>query len=227
MRAGVILQVRMDSRRLPGKALAPMGDASIVEQCIRRLRLANAGPVILATTTRQIDGLLATLGAHLGVDVFRGAADDVLDRFVRCAAAYDLDHVIRATADNPGVDIDAPGRLLAALRARPVDYVREDGLPYGGAVEAVTATALARASAMATEPADREHVTTFIRARAGMFRVCELAAPPALARPDVRLTVDTPDDLRQMRALYAAARTATPSLSALIDAWDGVAAKVA
>jgi spore coat polysaccharide biosynthesis protein SpsF (cytidylyltransferase family) len=174
-----------------------------------------------------VDDVLAMLGTHTGVDVFRGAADDVLDRFVRCAAAYGLQHVIRATADNPAVDIDAPLRLLTALRTSGADYVREDGLPYGAAVEAVTSSALARAAAMATDAADREHVTPFIRARAGMFQVCELTAPAALARPDVRVTVDTPDDLHRMRALYAAAGSTLPSLAAIIDAWDGVTAKVA
>ena len=58
----------------------------------------------------------------------------------------DAQLVVRATGDNPAVDIDGPGRVLAALRSTQADYVIEDGLPYGGAVEAVTVDALIRAS---------------------------------------------------------------------------------
>lgn len=220
MRAGIILQVRMDSRRLPGKALALVGGRPLVEQCIRRLQHGDAAPVILATTTRDDDQVLAALGHLAGVGVFRGAASDVLDRFVRCAAAYDLAYVIRATADNPAVDPAAPQRVLDALVRTGADYVREEGLPYGAAVEGVTTAALMRAAALARDAEDREHVTTFVQRRTDLFRGVCLDAPPPLARPDVRLTVDTPDDLLRMRQLYDSIAADLPTVPQLIDAWD-------
>ena len=50
-----------------------------------------------------------------------------------------------APADNPAVDVDAPGRLVHWLTTRGAEYVSERGLPYGAAVEAMTADALRRA----------------------------------------------------------------------------------
>ena len=47
-------------------------------------------------------------------------------------------YVVRATADNPAIDIDGPERVLQQLRASGADYVVEAGLPYGACVEAVT-----------------------------------------------------------------------------------------
>ena len=220
MRAGIILQVRMDSRRLPGKALELIGGRPMVDRCIRRLQHGGAAPVILATTTRDDDEVLAVLGRCSGIGVFRGAANDVLDRFVRCAAAYDLRYVIRATADNPAVDLDAPRRVLDALQRTGADYVREEGLPYGAAVEGITAAALTRAAALAREAADREHVTTFIRRRTDLFRAVSVAVPKPVARPDVRLTVDTWEDLQHMRQLYASVNSEMPTVAELIGAWD-------
>ena len=49
----------------------------------------------------------------------------------------------------------------------------------------------------------------------------------ALARPDVRLTVDTPDELRQIRELYSLIGADLPPLVTFIDAWDRLARRTA
>ena len=60
------------------------------------------------------------------------------------------DIVVRATGDNPAVDVEAPARLVHWLVSRGVEYVAERGLPYGAAVEAMTIEALCRADQLAT-----------------------------------------------------------------------------
>ena len=219
-RAGIILQARFASQRLPGKALASIAGRPILEHCLLRLLASESAPVVLATTAGPEDDALAEVASGIGVPVFRGDSADVLGRYVSCAAHFRFDLVIRATGDNPGVDIDAPARILAGLQYTDADYVREDGLPYGAAVEGVRADALAQAAMLAGEPSDREHVTTFIRRRTDLFRVLEQVAPAAVRRPDVRLTVDTADDLLLVQHLYRQARVEMPSLVDLIAASD-------
>jgi spore coat polysaccharide biosynthesis protein SpsF len=217
-RAGIILQARMGSSRLPGKALATIGGRTILEHCVRRLLFAGVAPVALATTDRAEDDALESAARRLGALVFRGDADDVLARLVAAAGAFDFDIVVRATGDNPGTDIQAPGRLIAALRSGGADYVYEEGLPYGAAAEAVTRTALLRASNEATQLADLEHVTTYVRRNTRRFRVLRIEAPAPLRRPDVRLTVDTADDLEHVRELFERTGVDMPSLRQLIEA---------
>ena len=225
MRAGIVLQSRMASQRLPGKALERVGGRPLVEQCLLRLLASEAAPVILATTTGADDDAVAAVADRLGVPVFRGATDDVLDRFVRCAERFQLDVVIRATADNPAVDMEAPARLLAALVRSGADYGREDGLPCGAAVEAIATQALQRGAQLASDPSDREHVTTYLRRHEDRFNLLAMPAPPALARPDVRVTVDTPADLQHMRRMYAQAGEGLRPLSDFIRAWDRLDAR--
>jgi spore coat polysaccharide biosynthesis protein SpsF len=217
-RAGIILQARYASTRLFGKALEPVGGRSILEHCLRRLIAAGVARVVLATTTEPEDDALDVIARRLGVAVFRGDVHDVLGRFSAAAHAFDLDPVIRATGDNPAVDVQAPGRLLAALRLIDADYVQETGLPYGAAVEAMTASALHRAAALAQDPYDREHVTTFIRGNPRLFTVAAVDAPVPLTCPSLRVTVDTPQDLDSLRELFFRTRSDDPSLRALIEA---------
>ena len=217
-RAGIILQARLASTRLPGKALEPIGGRSMLERCLRRLIGSGVAHVVLATTRRREDDALVVIADRLGVPVFRGDADDVLSRFAAAATAFDLDPVVRATADNPAVDVQAAGRVLAALRETDADYVVETGLPLGACVEAVTQGALLHAAAIARSRYDREHVTTFIKRRRDLFRVCEIDAPAPLRRPGLRLTVDTLEDLAAVRELFFRAGVEEPSLAQLIAA---------
>lgn len=217
-RAGILLQARMASARLPGKALETIGPYSVLEHCLRRLVAAGVARVVLATTARDEDDSLAAVAARLGVPVYRGSDADVLGRMRGAAETYGLDPVVRATGDNPAVDVQAPGRTLAALQAARADYACEDGLPYGAAVEAVTRAALDRASDEARDPADREHVTTWIKKRTDLFSAVFPAAPAPLRRPDLRFTVDVPDDLAYLRSLFARTARDEPSVRALIEA---------
>jgi spore coat polysaccharide biosynthesis protein SpsF len=223
--AVIILQARMASSRLPGKVLEPIGARSLLAHCILRLRLESAAPVLLATTTNPEDTCLVEVAANLGVESFRGSEHNVLQRFVQAARHVGARYVVRATADNPAVDIGAPERLLRLLRTTGAEYVAEDGLPYGGACEGVTTAALERALALATDPSDMEHVTPLIRRDRVNFTPHTVAAPTFLRRSEVRVTVDTPQDLWFMREIAARLDNwdAEPSLAQIIRVIDAYA----
>jgi spore coat polysaccharide biosynthesis protein SpsF len=153
---------------------------------------------------RAEDDCVEQEGRRLGVAVVRGPDEDVLARYVLVASMHGLTDLVRATADNPAVDMDAPRRVFALRRRLAVDHVVEDGMPYGATVEAVSTDALVRAAALASDVRDREHVTPFIR-RDARFSARRVPAPPAVCCPELRLTVDTAEDLAFVRWLFEAA----------------------
>ena len=222
----IILQARVSSVRLPGKVLAQIGARTLLGHCLERLLAGRAAPVLLATTERPEDDCLVSIARARGVQVFRGPSSDVLRRFTLAATTTGTKFVVRATADNPAVDVDAPNRVLALLRSSGTDYACEQGLPYGAAVEAVTTEALLRADGLATDARDREHVTTLIRRDTARFSSQLAAAPARLVRPDIRVTVDTAADLAFMRAVSARLGDPAhePALDRVIAAADALLA---
>jgi len=224
MTAAIVLQARFASRRLPGKALESIGGRTILARCLHRLQLGGSAPVVLATTERRDDDAVAAEGERCGVRVFRGEVDDVLARFVMVADALGVDYIVRATADNPAVDMNASARVLHMIDRMHADHVVETALPYGAAVEAVSADALRRAHAMAAHAEDREHVTPLIRRDRERFRAATVLPPVPFQRPDVRVTVDTPEDLSYMRRVFGAVTEPVfePSLLAIIAAADSL-----
>lgn len=198
--AAIVLQARTGSRRLPQKVLAPIGRRSMLAHCIIRLGDGRL-PVIVATTERPDDDAVADEAVKHGVAVVRGSEDDVLSRYLKAASTFGLTEIVRATADNPFVDADSAGRVLALCRRVRADHVVEHGLPLGAAVEAVTVAALERAERLITDPYDREHVTSLVR-RDSRFRALRAVAPVNVRRPGLRLTVDTAEDLEFARAVH-------------------------
>jgi spore coat polysaccharide biosynthesis protein SpsF len=200
--SAIVLQARMGSMRLPGKTLAPIEGRTILAHCVERLRYRSGLRVIVATTTSSDDDVLATEARRLDAPVVRGPVSDVLARFVLVADTFNLTTLIRATADNPAVDMDAPRRTLDLLERTSAAHVVEHGLPYGTAVEAIACDQLRQAAAEATDPYDREHVTPFLK-RDRRFRAIDALAPATVRCPSLRLTVDTPEDLEFVRRVYA------------------------
>ena len=203
-RVGVILQARMGSSRLPGKVLAPLGDRPILAQILERLRAASRPDcVVVATSDRDLDDPVAELSMRLGFPCFRGDERDVLDRYLQAAMLHELDLVVRATADNPLVDPRELDRLVDLHRSSGADYCHAFGqLPVGVGVESFTRAALEASWREGLAPNHREHVNEFIQEHPDRFEIRALDIPPAKVAPDLRLTVDTPEDLERARFVY-------------------------
>lgn len=196
------LQARMGSRRLPGKVLMPIQGQTILERAIRRLRESPAvDEIAVLTTVSPQDDAIVNEACKLGTRVHRGSEEDVLERFQEASELFHPGIIIRATADNPLIEIGSLERIVDALRSRNLDWCTERDLPYGSATEAVTASALEQTHLRAHEPRHREHVTLYIKEHPEEFHIGLLAPPAALRHPDVRFTVDTPEDFQFVNSL--------------------------
>jgi spore coat polysaccharide biosynthesis protein SpsF len=164
----------------------------------------------VATTDRPEDDAIAAEAARLGVPVFRGSEDDVLDRFRGAARASDAGVIVRITADCPLLDPAEVDRVVGAfLRASPeLDYAAnmaagDRRVPLGLSVEVLSRAALERAWLEGTAPHHREHVTPYLYEAPGRFRA-RVLHPDGPDRSALRLTVDTPEDLAVVTAVLEA-----------------------
>lgn len=210
-----ILQARMSSTRLPGKVLADVAGAPMILRQIERLRRARSlTRIVVATSVEPDDDILAETVKAGGTPVFRGPLDDVLGRFIETLDAFGAAPVAaRLTADCPLADPEVIDATVALLAASGADYVSNTGdartFPKGLDVEVFRAEALRAAAAESRDPYDREHVTPFIYRRPERFALAFHAQ--AADEGEVRWTVDRPDDLAFVRAVYEALYPADPA----------------
>src|SRR5262245_36417688 len=106
--ASAIIVARMDSRRFPGKALCKLAGIPLIEHTLRRLeRCGVFEQIVLATTQRDCDDILAARFTAMGGRVYRGSdeeVDNVAQRFVFAAKSIEAEYALRANGDSPLVD---------------------------------------------------------------------------------------------------------------------------
>lgn len=208
-----IIQARMSSQRLPGKVLALVQGKPMVLRQIERLRRAQRiDQLVVATSVNTEDDPVAALCESEGIVCSRGSLENVLDRFFQAAVTFEPDAVVRLTADCPLADPELIDDLIGFFKAGDYDYASntlEPTWPDGLDAEVMTMAALMAAHDEATEAFEHEHVTPFLyrhpeRFRLGSFK--QVGDQSAL-----RWTVDLPEDLEFVKAVYAALYDANPA----------------
>lgn len=202
MRTRVVIQSRLNSSRLPGKAMMMVGGMPLIELVARRAT-RSGHEVVVATSREEYDQRITDHLGRVGIPVLRGSLDNVLSRFIAATAdMQDEDRVVRLTGDNPVVDCDLVDELIAAVESSPWTYGRIDlaRVPEGLGVEVCTVGNLREAAAKATSGYDHEHVTPWIRRNLG-----ELAYAPEGIDFDIvtyRCTVDSLADYVRVGQLF-------------------------
>ena len=199
-----IIQARMSSSRLPGKVMMDLCGKPLLGRVIERVKSSETiEETILATSTETADDVIELYGRANRCNVFRGSMDDVLDRYCEAEKMVSADIIVRVTADNPFIEprfIDSGTHHLVSNR---LDYVCFENIPYGSGVEVVTKSALLKACESAKDKADREHVTSYIKNHPETFKLGIIQNPfETLARPDIRVTIDTLEDYLKMYKVF-------------------------
>jgi spore coat polysaccharide biosynthesis protein SpsF len=194
-----VTQARIGSTRLPGKVLLPLrGEPMLWWHLTRLQRAQSLDRIIVATTDEPGADAITDIAATLGIDAIIGPVADVLGRFDLAVSGSDAGIIVRVTSDCPLIDPTLIDWSVESFRSAELGYLALDvsRFPRGLDCEVMTRAAFAEAVALATDPADREHVTPYIRRHSDRFPARYLA-PPSPIEPD-HWCVDTPEDFAYM-----------------------------
>jgi len=199
-----IVQARMGSTRLPGKVLKNLAGETMLARVVGRLHRSNRiDDVLVATTDESTDDAIVDECRKLSVRVSRGDQDNVLDRYFNAAKFVSADVIIRITSDCPLIDPQITDKTVQAFLDSSPDYAANTIVrtyPRGLDTEVMSMNALARAWQEARKPYEREHVTPYIIEHPDEFKILSVSGDQDYSAH--RWTVDTPEDLEFVRAVY-------------------------
>lgn len=205
----------MGSTRLPGKIMADLAGRPMLAHIVHRLQAAavyvpGVWEVVVATSTDSEDDLTESLCESLKNPCVRGSQHDVLARYLAATADLSADDIImRATADNPLYCPRRTATLWHEHRRLGADHTSIENLSYA-VPEAMQTGAFRRMATLVTDAYSREHVTPYFRRPPHEFHAVEFPGNWQGLRTDLRLTVDTPEDLQRMQWIYSTAATSLP-----------------
>jgi len=203
---GVVVQCRLSSTRLPGKAMFSVGEKPLIAWTLRAMKKVPADFYIVATDKDSATALEPVCEEE-GFVCFTGPLEDVLERFCLVVREYNLDTVVRATGDNPFLFYEAAresAEEFDSLRGTEKEcvYLTYTGLPHGSGVEIFDGNSLLKAAAMTDDPYDHEHAGPAFYRHQETFKCEFIKAPEKYYAPDLRTTVDTYGDYVRVTALY-------------------------
>lgn len=205
-RVVAIIQARMGSTRLPGKMMAEIcGQPLLYHIIFRAQHLQSAHQIILATTAAKRDEPLVHLAQSMGLAVVRGPEENVLQRFIMAVDIGQADIVIRICGDAPLFDPAFLDQAVCLLKEHDADLVciRDDAVSALQGASVISARALRWTWDTARDdPAACEHVTLYAHTHRDELRSIETDIAPEYLG-DFHLSIDTQDDLGQMRQIYA------------------------
>lgn len=221
-----VIQCRFSSRRLPGKALEDLAGRPALAWVIERARRARRiEHLVVASTTAIEDDAVTELAWAEGMDVIRGSEADVLSRFITAAQKFPADRIVRITADNPLVDPQFMDMIIEA--SAKADYTYPARAPIGAGVDVFDARALEVVAEATGDQRHREHINAYFLDHYLRYRIVGILPPFGAERSDVRITLDTTDDLKRLRALFAELNDpAGADMEAVVAAYDRLPASL-
>lgn len=184
----------MSSNRLPGKVLMPINGIPMLLRMTDRARQAKRiDKLIVATSVEKSDNAIEEICVNNRIEYFRGALDDVLERFYCACLVWPADHIVRLTGDCPLIDPEIIDKTIDHHIEGGYDYTRNYGFPDGLDVEVMSEDALNKCHSNACLVYEREHVTPYLYKNPELFRLGRYEHQPDLS--GVKLSVDTMEDV--------------------------------
>lgn len=201
-----LIQARMGSSRVPGKAMIEFAGKPLLWHMLDRLRrVPQIGPIVLATSTDPRNEPIVEFACSEGISVHQHEGeDDLAGRVFGAIQPFEADLVLKVGGDCPLID---PAVLTAmvdlALNTEDVDFVsnRIDwSFPLGLSADVISRRAIEWSDANLTNASDRELFAVYVRDHPDMFRVEAYTNPVDLSHHG--WTVDEPEDVVFMRDIF-------------------------
>ena len=200
-----VVQARLGSTRLPGKVLLPLIDKPMVEHIVERITYAKTVDAIcIATSDAESDEPLVAFAEIKGWPVVRAPVDDLVLRLHRALTVNDADIMVRCWGDCPCVDPAVIDLAIQKLLQDNLDFVSNSvtvgrSYPYGLDIEVYRREVLAYMAQAVEDPFYREFPSEFVK-QSGRYRLGEIRCEQDYS--NIFVTVDYPEDLALVRALY-------------------------
>lgn len=208
------VQSRSTSDRLPGKCFEMIGDKMLLDHVLDACKSAafylnrHTAKTGVAVKVALLIPFRDRIESEFGrrCQIIQGPEHDVLSRFKSAAEISEANLIVRITGDCPMIPPYLISKHIKLALANGYDYVSNGDENYRTALDGMDCEVISRrmldyVDATAKTPYDREHVTTLARRE-----------PPSWAKmgyvagffdfSDVKLSVDTPEDLERVRVHY-------------------------
>lgn len=215
-RCVAILSCRNRSSRLYGKPLQNLDieqGITVLDYMVGWIRTESCYHDIVFAIAEGIENqVFVEVANQLGVPYFVGEEEDVLGRVIACAEEFNATDVHRYTTESPFTCFELLEDAWSVHVKENFDATFLDNVPNGANFEIVSLEALKTSHKNGNSWHHTMGISLYVRENRDQFRIRFLPVADHLRRPELRLTIDYPEDLVLCRAVYEAFKEQAPRI---------------
>lgn len=223
-RLAAVLACRAGSSRLYCKPLQNLAPGiSILDNIVETLRRESSiGAIVLAISEGAENECFRQYAIERRLPYVFGDQTDVLDRLIRGGRLSGSTDVFRVTTESPFVWHDVIDEVWRSHLENANAITVTDNLPIGSHFEIYTAASLEASHARGEGRHRSELCSLYARENPDQFQIQSYWPCNEMRRPDIRFTVDYPEDLIVCRDTFNAVglKHGCAELRGLITAFD-------
>ena len=193
-----IVQSRLSSSRLPGKALLPLGYSTILGLCVDRVCSANlVSKTLVSTSSDNSDDSIVKFCKKNKMGYFRGSLEDVGKRLLDTALYCQQERFIRICGDSPFIDPSIIDEAISISKTSDFDLVTNvfpRSFPKGQSVEVIKTETMQQICIKKRSADEKEHATSYFYDNHHQYRICSFSSGSDEA--DSRQCIDDEKDYK-------------------------------
>lgn len=176
--------------------LAPFSGIPLIQHLTNRaMKIKHKNEIIILTSNHPSDDPLHAYATSIGHAVFRGALDNVFERFQRALALYPCDYFVRLCGDSPLIDIKLIEYLVEKCAS---DYLMISNsfvktFPRGQGIEIAKASLFTSVDGALLSDTEKEHVFPYFYHHSDPRQCCSVKLKKNTSH--LNQSVDCIDDL--------------------------------
>ena len=198
-----VIACRINSDRLFAKPLQKIGNEPILKHIIRQIRKSSLiKEIILAISENDGNQVFEEFAKENNLKFIKGNEIDVLSRLIKGVNCTKGDIVFRCTSENPFLYWEKIDDVIKKHIKGEFDYTYISKIPLGSGFELINKKALEISHKKGSKKHRSELCTSYINENQKKFKIFSYIPPKKLQKPELRLTVDTPEDLQLARIIF-------------------------
>jgi spore coat polysaccharide biosynthesis protein SpsF len=198
-----IIACRVESGRLFGKPIQNIANFTILHFLINQIKTSTQiSEIVLAVSENHGNEVFIDFAKKHGLKFVIGDDKDVLQRLIKGAELTAANIIFRVTSENPFIYWEGIDTLIKNHIKGKFDFSFLDKVPIGSGYEAINLQALKKSHKLGSQKHRSELCSLYIYENQKDFSISRFKPPSKLQRPDLRLTVDTPEDLLVARKIH-------------------------
>ncbi len=208
---------RNQGTRLYGKPIQNLdieNDVRILDNiiaCIQTIECIDE--IVLGIAEGVENEVFKNVAREKGIRYVVGDEDDVLSRLIACGKLANATDIFRVTSESPFLYFEQVEDVWIRHKKEQVDATFMDNIIDGCGFEIIALKSLQESHEKGEDKHRSELCTLYIREHPQDFSVIKADLPQDLIRPDLRLTVDYPEDLVICRIIYNEFKDKAPRIN--------------